>query len=805
MDGERRLEKLKIEVLNITEEREHFHQDIELLFVLEGSIDVTMGDQVTHMRPEDILVINANKKHCLKGSEDVLFARLHIMYQLVSDVFGTTDIIFWCDSTKGDTDRYMELRDTLKLLLNHYLSIKGGVANFGHIALCYRVLDLLSVHFLVRTGDRNIQNSKDRQDERLLQINNYIRANYNRPISLNDLASQLYLSEGHLSRYFKKTYGMNFVTYLTNVRLYHAVEDLLYSDQPITRVAYDNGFSNVNAFNKSFKEAYGVTPSTFRKESRAKEEQEQPQTLDPHIEERLEEFLRRDGMRREEQRIQDESRMEFSVNTNEQTRYTWNDMINIGAAEDLLRSEIREHLILLHEALQFQYVRFWNLCTSDMLLDLNGDSTDYNYSRLDSILDFLTQNHIRPHIELGMKPRRVSGNVQQVIIYEDYEYVYPGDEKWTQFLESLMRHLLHRYGRSEINQWRIELWLRENAEYSHQDLKGYFRLFDITYEVIRRYSKEIKIGGGGFRIDYDSRWSYDTFLYEWQKAEYFPDYLSFIYYAYQRGDVAQDSYSKRSTDTEGFFHYMEAIKRYMKDAGINAEYPVYITEWNLTISDRNYINDTCYKGAYVVKNMIDTYGMCETTALFPGTDRTSQFYDTNDILYGGSGIMTKDGILKPAGFAIDFLNRLHPYYIGKGKNCILATDGYGNYTLVCHNAKRLNYNYYLSAENELDRENIWKYFEDRDAALIRIRLRDIKDGSYQMKTYSVNEDNGSVLAIWGEMGYESELTRNDIKYFRRVCEPRMRIQKVEARDGMLDLDIPMMANEIAFIKLRLFS
>ena len=89
-------EKLKIEVLNIREEREHFHQDIELLFVLEGTLDVAMGEQTTHMQPEDILVINANKRHCLKGSPDILFARLYITYQLVSDIFESTDIIFWC-------------------------------------------------------------------------------------------------------------------------------------------------------------------------------------------------------------------------------------------------------------------------------------------------------------------------------------------------------------------------------------------------------------------------------------------------------------------------------------------------------------------------------------------------------------------------------------------------------------------------------------------------------------------------------------------------------------------------------------
>ena len=116
--------------------------------------------------------------------------------------------------------------------------------------------------------------------------------------------------------------------------------------------------------------------------------------------------------------------------------------------------------------------------------------------------------------------------------------------------------------------------------------------------------------------------------------------------------------------------------------------------------------------------------------------------------------------------------------------------------------EKLNYNYYLSAENELDKENIWKYFEDWEAKELAIRLRDVRDGVYQMKTYSINEKNGSVLDIWAEMEYESELTRNDIKYFRRMCEPKLTIRKQDVEDAALKLNIPMQYNEIAFIRVR---
>lgn len=801
MKNHMKQEKLKVEVLNTAEEREHFHQDIELLFVLEGNLTISIGDRTIQMQPEDIFVINANKKHSLKGSKDLLLTKLYITYQLVSDIFESTDIIFWCDSTKGNNDRYEELRDTLKKLLNHYLSTRGGVANFGHIALCYQVMDLLSVHFLVKAGDRECEDEQSRFENRLFQINNYIRANYDQPISLNDLADKLYLSEGYLSRFFKKNYGMNFASYLSNIRLYHAVDDLLYTDHPVTRIAYDNGFASVTVFNKVFKHAYGETPSSFRRQSKARVQEEDIHSDDLIVEERLEVFLRNDGIHREEQKSKKNMRAEFSAVTEEKTDFFWSDMINIGSAQDLLKSEIREHMIYLKEALHFRYVRFWNLFSEEMLINVYGEGEAYNFSRLDSILDFLLQYGWKPHIELGMKPKRLYQNVQRALVFEGKEVQVPSQEQWKQMLHALMRHLLHRYGRAEISQWRMELWLRESSKPLQEDVKEYYQLFDITYEIIHTYCNEIKVGGCGVRQGYEI--TDKSFWTEWKKRKYFPDFLSFLYFAYEQGEIAQENYSKRLTDNEGLLHCVQKFRQNLPD-DIAKSLPIYISEWNLTISDRNYMNDTCFKGAYIVKNMLDCYGLCDSIALFQGSDRTSEYYDSNDMLHGGTGIITKDGILKPAGFAFEFLNRLYPYYMGKEENCLVTTDGHGNFGIVCHNQKKLNYNYYLSQEDEIDKQNVWKYFEDRDSTELQLRIKDVEDGTYQMKTYSINEKNGSVLDIWAEMGYESELTRNDIKYFRRVCEPKLKIQKIEAKDQKLDMDVVLEANEIAFIYVKRF-
>lgn len=52
------------------------------------------------------------------------------------------------------------------------------------------------------------------------------------------------------------------------------------------------------------------------------------------------------------------------------------------------------------------------------------------------------------------------------------------------------------------------------------------------------------------------------------------------------------------------------------------------------------------------------------------------------------------------------------------------------------------------------------------------------------------------------MDYEKELSRNELKYFRRICEPNLTIRKMEAVDGKLEIDEELQPNEITFIRVN---
>lgn len=801
MEHNRYKEKVRLAIYNKDQERaEHFHQDIELLYVMEGGLDVTMGEQVVSMRPEDILVINANKKHSLNGTENVLFAQFTIEYHMVSDVFQTMNVIFWCDSTKGDNERYEKLRSVIKKLLNYHLSSGGNVANFGYIGLCYRVLDLLSGYFLVQTADKEKMDEQDKFDERIQQINNYIRANYNQPISLKELSEKLFLSNGYLSRFFKKNYGMNFAEYLTNIRLFHAVDDLLYTSTPITVIAYDNGFASVAVFNKAFKKAYGETPSQLRKKNKEQKADQQPQQNQSEIEARLEQFLMTNQKEQKEETPVKNMHHHHSVMETKHLKNYWGKTLNMGMAEDLLKSNIQEHIILLKEILNVEYIRICNPFTKGLLIDSDQEDEKYNFTKLDEILDFLTRHGLKPHIEMGPKPRMITYNVQNMLVEGGRDVDFQEPEKWKHLLHAMLRHLVHRYGSTEVNQWRMELWFNENKWDSEEGFEQYFQLFDILASTVREFSDQMAVGGCGIRADYqeDRR---KSFYREWSQQRQQPDFFSLIVFPYDRGEEKQDHYSKRCTDNEGVMHRILTEKAFLTENGMG-EIPLYITEWNLTISARNAMNDASFKGAYIIKNILDVYGQVGDMAYWIGSDCALEYYDSNELLFGGTGLLTKDGILKPACFAFEFLTRLYSQYIGKGSNYLISTDGHDSYGIICHNQRALGYNYYFTKEDEMDREHMWKYFEERDELELHIQLDDVANGNYQIKFYRIGEQSGSVMNIWQDMDFEPELSRNDIKYFRRMCEPKLAIQKQDVKEHMLKLHIPMVANEIVFVRVR---
>ena len=765
------------------------------MYILDGMLDVMIEDKTSHLKPEDLFIVNSNRKHSFSTSGNILMFRLMINYQMAAEASKNGDVIFWCDSSVSESERYNELRRALRVMLRHYVESRDYTETFGYLSDCYAVLEHLTANFLMSASEIRIRDDGDRYEERLRQINQYINNNYDQPISMKELSEKLFLSNGYLSRFFKKNYGMSFAAYLTNVRVYHASDDLLYTDEPVTRIAYNNGFASAALFNKVFKKTTGLTPTEFRKRNqngRKRPESSHREDLEKRLEKIVEPVVAQ-GEAHDTEVLLTEG--EYSADIFSELKNSWGNLINFGDASNLLHSSIREHLLILRQALGFEYVRFWSIFTEEFFI--RADQQEYNFSQIDSVLDFVLEQGMLPHIELGLKPRIIHDAIGKTRNKTQNLMDSFSVKDWERLMRAFMRHLGNRYGQDALNRWRMELWFDEGWRYDDANGKRYLEFFEATYKAVKSCNENIMVGGYGIRMDagFEKR---QRFLAGWNRRAVRPDFLSVMYYAYERGADEMDRYAKRTTDDDAFIHFMMREKDLIRKAGMD-DLPLFVSEWNLTPSVRNYINDTPFKGAYIIKNTFDLYGIVDVMGYGAGSDRQYTSFDTPDILFGGTGLLTKDAVMKPAAFAFDFLNRLYPYYIGRDKNYLVTTDRHDNYGIVCHNQQVLNYNYYLTAEDEMEKDAIWKYFENARRLTVRIHLTGVTDGKYRVKVYRINDYSGSVLKIWSDLDYEREPSRDDIKYFRRMCEPAMTIHSAEARDGALLVEQTLLPNEIAYI------
>lgn len=97
----------------------------------------------------------------------------------------------------------------------------------------------------------------------------YIRSNYQKQMTIEELASLSHMSSGHFCRLFKRCTFKTPVQYINSVRLSAAMDLLLESDRKVLDIAFDTGFNSLSYFIGVFKQGLGCTPTEFRRGCKA--------------------------------------------------------------------------------------------------------------------------------------------------------------------------------------------------------------------------------------------------------------------------------------------------------------------------------------------------------------------------------------------------------------------------------------------------------------------------------------------------------------------------------------------------------
>jgi len=233
----------------------HLHDTFALGAIEAGASKIRYRDRTVSQRAGDVVVIPAHEVHTGEsdGPQGWSYRMLYLPEELLVGFTATDDLRFDSPSI-GDPElarRIVEL---------HALLDAGTDRLRGQTALV-DVLQLLCT----RHAGGSVDRSRDgRLSPTLGLVREYLETHFAKSISLMELSTLSGVSPFHLSRRFRARYGLPPYMYLELVRVNRAREMLRRGD-PISRVAFDTGFSDQSHLTRRFKRVVGVPPGQYAK------------------------------------------------------------------------------------------------------------------------------------------------------------------------------------------------------------------------------------------------------------------------------------------------------------------------------------------------------------------------------------------------------------------------------------------------------------------------------------------------------------------------------------------------------------
>lgn len=754
------------------EQREQEKNQFIILFLIEGKVKINIEDDTIDLNPSDIIVINKFQRYSIKKrSKGNLLLEFVVSDELLMQATEMDGIKFNCNSVEAlDSQQYDVLRSSLHQIIE-ILLLKERRANFLLFSYVYQFLNDLISNFTVQTK------SITKKDLRIREVIQYIFDHYYEEITLQSLAEKFYLEPSYFSKFFKKHVGVNFKEYIVQLRLDFAEKDLIDTDKAIARIAVDNGFSSVNSFNRAFKSSFGVTPSQFREETEKAEETKKETVISEEIVKRYKGYK----SRMQSNEISNEE--PIIINSKEKRgaiKSTWNELINVGRAEELLSDEMKEHILKINRIMDYSYIRVWSLFRKGLFTDLETYNI-LNFEKLDRIFDFLVENEMVAWLVLNKKDRDTSFSLEKT---ENWELLF------TQFLE----HVINRYGLKTVRKWKFELIIDDVSNES--EVQRYSELFKSTKQILKNLSPDIELGGASFKVVLNND-NLKRIIEEIKGLEM--DFYSFILFPYAQEQVSEKRNSQRIADKDFIINRLHYIKDLVDRS---PKIPIYISEWNNTVSNKNIINDTLYKGAYIVKNIIDTIGLVDGIGYWVASDLYHSNPKTTQILNGGSGLLNKYGMPKSAMIGMRLFKEVNgSYLIKKDENILVCRIERGEILILGVNYMHPNQLYFLKNESEIRPDEVETFFPS-EKELFSIKLKNLDRGNYEVRTYSCNSQNGSLFDKWKELGFIEELRLSDISYLEEKNSIHMELKEVEVKNKVTEIERFLEPNEFFTIHIR---
>lgn len=263
---------INVVTANIIEYPIHFHDDMEVVYVLSGSVILKNGYYTYTLKQGDIFILNDRDMHSFENTgEDNMVMMLQLDLAYFSRYYDNLKNNFFVTDMEDNHDESLEvLRSILAKIMMEILQKGYGyehkVIESTHNLIACLISDF---QYYVMDDGKFKNESKNKGNKvlagRLNRITDYMYDNYDRKLTLSEIAEMEHLSIYYLSHIIKEATGLSFQDLLSYIRVEESEKLLLGTNKKIGAIAEETGFSAVRYYIKHFEHWFGMHPLEYRK------------------------------------------------------------------------------------------------------------------------------------------------------------------------------------------------------------------------------------------------------------------------------------------------------------------------------------------------------------------------------------------------------------------------------------------------------------------------------------------------------------------------------------------------------------
>ena len=427
----------------------------------------------------------------------------------------------------------------------------------------------------------------------------------------------------------------------------------------------------------------------------------------------------------------------------------WEEMFGSGRAILSLRESYRHDLRETKRITNFEYVRFHAIFHDEVGVydeDASGKPA-YNFSYVDQIYDGLLENKVRPFIELSFMPKKLTSDPNALHPFWYKQNVAPPKDwtKWDQLIEAFTRHLVQRYGETEVANWYFEVWNEPNLDFWSGNPKEptYYELYDHTARAIKHVSSRLRVGGPSTA---QAAWA-DRFLEHCKEKNVPVDFVSSHVYG---NDKAEDVFGTHENISRNEMVGRAVNKVHQQIAASPYPHmPLIWTEYNADYSNQPQVTDSAYMGPFLANTIRQCDGLTEMMSYWTFSDVFEEQGVVRTPFYGGFGILAERSIPKPAFNDFALLHHLGDTRLDVSSDSALVTRRKDGSLVIA----------------------VWNLFLPEQAGSPRTVTLHFKGlpSARTARVTVVDKEHGSPLPVYDKLGRPQSPTPSQIEELRKAA------------------------------------